>query len=536
MRRHHSVVLIWVLGSGPFGCFVDRPVLTVSDGGTGPNVAGVAGAGGSTGAGGSAGSLTGAAGNTTAPTGTAGVMGMAGGQGSAGAQTIHRTVSQDLDIVFEVDDSVSMQPEQANLVANFPVFTNALKNLPGGLPNVHIGVVTSDMGAGAFSASVGGCENPDNGVFIDQVRAATDPVCGTATLNKGEHFIVSSNDGAQNNFTGDITDVFRCLAEVGTTGCGFESHLESVRAALGDLTGDPSHDIPLRVVPPNNVGFLRPDAYLAVIFITNEEECSTSPDNVLFDPSTGADAALGSLPSRCFAHTDICDGKPVVDYVQAGNPVGPFQSCIPDETTFGNDPTHGPIPVQYYVDFLKGLKADPSQVLVSGIIAPAGPYSLVLSPTGQGTSTLLQGNSCTGAAGVFGQPVPRWTKFFGGFDTSQVVTSSICDSSFANAMAAVAAQLTSLMTPCIPSNIASVMGPNGLRPDCSVVDHSTDARGSPVTTQLPYCPENGGQAPCWSLTSGSMMLCLGQQVVQIARPTSGAPSGVSTSVDCSAGP
>jgi hypothetical protein len=433
-----------------------------------------------------------------------------------GGHIFRLPINRKFDILFEVDNSVSMAPEQANLAANFPSFIKILENLPGGLPDVHIGVITSDMGAGASSADVQGCERPDNGGFIDKARAATDPVCATALLNAGEHFIASTNGGTQNNFAGDISDVFRCLAEVGTTGCGFEDHLESVRAALGDPVGAPAHDIPIRAVPTNNTGFLRPDAYLAVILITNEEECSSPPDSALFDPN--ASATLGPLSARCFSHTDICDGQRVINYVQAGNAVGPFNNCSADDTTFNADPKHGAIPVPFYVDYIKKLKASPDQVLTSGIIAPAAPYTLVSVPDGQGGTMLGQGASCIGAAGVFGQPTPRLTEFFGAFGPGNAITTSICDQSFAAAMTLIANRLDQLTaSPCV-ANVLDVMGPNGSRPDCTVVDHTINAQGLPVDTPLASCVDNGNQAPCWSLVPGTGTQCPGQQIMQLMRP------------------
>jgi hypothetical protein len=447
-----------------------------------------------------------------------------------------QAINRKIDIVFEVDNSVSMEPEQANLVANFPAFINVLKNLPGGLPDVHIGVVTSNMGAGASSADVPGCQAPDNGVFVDHVIAATDPICTTATLNAGQHFIESLNAGTQNNFTGDISDVFRCLAQVGTTGCGFEDHLEAVRAALGDSAGDPAHDIPIRPVPANNAGFLRDDAYLAIVFITNEEECSSPPDSVLFDPN--GPAALGPLLARCFSHTDVCDGQPVINYVQAGTAAGPFQNCVPDETTFNGDPRHAPIPIQFYADYLKARKSDSTRLLLSGIIAPASPYSLVVVPDGQGGTMVAQGDSCTGAAGVFGQPTPRWSKFFSSFDAKQTITTSICDQSFANAMQLIAQQLGRLLgSPCIAGQVLSVSGPKGPRADCSVIDHTTNAAGVQVDTALASCVDNGSVPPCWTLAAGTATQCPGQQLMQFLRPTNQAPPvDLNSTVECSIAP
>ena len=41
-----------------------------------------------------------------------------------------------------------MQLNQASLIANFPILMNTLRAFPGGLPNLHVAVVTSDLGAG----------------------------------------------------------------------------------------------------------------------------------------------------------------------------------------------------------------------------------------------------------------------------------------------------------------------------------------------------------------------------------------------------
>ena len=56
--------------------------------------------------------------------------------------------NRNLDVLFMIDNSASMHLSQANLLRNFPTFMNVLKELPGGLPNIHVAVVSSDMGAG----------------------------------------------------------------------------------------------------------------------------------------------------------------------------------------------------------------------------------------------------------------------------------------------------------------------------------------------------------------------------------------------------
>ena len=71
-------------------------------------------------------------------------------------------LNRDVDILFVIDNSGSMAEEQASLAQNFNRFINVLENIEGGLPNVHIGVISTDVGAGPFG--IQGCTgNGDNG-------------------------------------------------------------------------------------------------------------------------------------------------------------------------------------------------------------------------------------------------------------------------------------------------------------------------------------------------------------------------------------
>src|SRR5262249_27784520 len=56
---------------------------------------------------------------------------------------------RDIDILFVIDDSGSMEEEQDSLRANFSRFMSVLETLEGGMPDVHIGVATSDLGTSA---------------------------------------------------------------------------------------------------------------------------------------------------------------------------------------------------------------------------------------------------------------------------------------------------------------------------------------------------------------------------------------------------
>src|SRR4051794_34216042 len=89
-------------------------------------------------------------------------------QGRVDHKDIPVTLNRNVDILFVIDDSPSMADKQKNLADNFPNFINVLNTIQGGLPDVHIGVVTSDVGSsggpGIGQTGNGGCNgNGKNG-------------------------------------------------------------------------------------------------------------------------------------------------------------------------------------------------------------------------------------------------------------------------------------------------------------------------------------------------------------------------------------
>ncbi|MDZ4695400.1 MAG: VWA domain-containing protein, partial [Deltaproteobacteria bacterium] len=169
---------------------------------------------------------------------------------------------RDLDILFMIDDSGSMKQEQENLQKNFPKFIKILQDIKGGLPNVHIGVISSNVGAGnILIPGNSACSFPggDRGQF----KPPTD-----SGLEDGNKFIISNNNGTQDNIVGagTIADTFTKMANLGVNGCGYEHQLQSIRLALYEN------------VTPTNTKFLRPNAYLAIIMITDEDDCSGPPE------------------------------------------------------------------------------------------------------------------------------------------------------------------------------------------------------------------------------------------------------------------
>jgi hypothetical protein len=440
---------------------------------------------------------------------------------SGGADDLYqRVVSRDIDILFMVDDSSSMAPLQSKLTASFPTFMNVLKALPGGLPNVHIGVVSSSMGAGR-DPSIDHCaRGGDRGVFRAAPLGAT---CGVGSLAPGQYFISSVN--GITNYTGDIADVFSCIAALGDGGCGFEHQLASVLRALG-ADGQPP--------PGENAGFLRPDAFLMVVLITNEDDCSAPPDSALFDSTSALISdPLGPLQSyRCNEFGHVCGG-----HAPPRTPTGPT-----DLTGTCRSAEDGRLlRVADAVAALKQLKADPSKVLVAAIAGPPDPYVVDLAPPALPDVTMwpVIAHSCTSneadGSVTYGDPSVRiaaWVDAFGGNGMFQ----TICGDTFRAALVRIAENSRHYLAPCIDGTVLDTSGAlwtGGTTPDCSVIDHAPNLDGTIVGQALPACApgQNAGPTACWYLEANPPV-CPRGPVINFNRPGGQVPLDLNSSVSC----
>ena len=272
-------------------------------------------------------------------------------QGRVEVKDIPVNANRNVDILFVIDDSPSMLDKQSNLKRNFPELIRVLETIPGGLPDVHIGVVTSDVGTkGTQDASPGaaigqlgngGCAGTGQGGNLQTFGA---PITGTFISD------IRQPDGTRTrNYTGNLSDVFATMASAGVGGCGFEQHLEAMRRALDNN--------------PANAGFLRPDAYLAVIIVADEDDCSMAHSSLL-GPASPVLGALQSFRCNRFGHTCEVNGRTT----DAMNQAGAKDQCHPNDSSAYLEK------VRTYVDFLKGLKSDPSNVVVAAIAGTSEPY------------------------------------------------------------------------------------------------------------------------------------------------------------------
>jgi hypothetical protein len=178
---------------------------------------------------------------------------------------------QAMDIVFVVDDSGSMQEEQSSLATNFPQFAAVLDSYevaPGQLLDYRVALTTTGRTITTSTELPGGfppivlTEVGDNGAFRN--------TCGSPKR------WIDRTDG-------NLNQTLSCRAQVGTSGPGAaEMSLYMPMMALSD-----------RITDGTNAGFLRDDALLALVVITDEDDCSRTDDNISIG-LTNPDICTGS--------------------------------------------------------------------------------------------------------------------------------------------------------------------------------------------------------------------------------------------------
>ncbi|MBU0611790.1 MAG: hypothetical protein KKI08_28195, partial [Armatimonadetes bacterium] len=265
----------------------------------------------------------------------------------AGGITFYpQSIEKDVDLLFMIDNSGSMEQEQELLRRQFPKLIEALRSpkLGNQIPNVHIGVVSSDLGAGQYGLPSCEVSGGDGGKLQNTPRLAgcTGPSDPWISYIDG----VTNIPGCSGDPVECVKSAFGCIAQLGILGCGFEAQLESARRAL-----DPKLNI--------NPGFIRPNAFLAVVFVTDEDDCSAR-DPQLFDPQQqGLTDPLGPLTSfRCFEFGIQCN-------INDRNKVGERTNCVPAfDWLFSVDD---------YIKFFGTLKPSKDRIIMAAIAGPLEP-------------------------------------------------------------------------------------------------------------------------------------------------------------------
>lgn len=146
-----------------------------------------------------------------------------------------------VDMLFVVDNSGSMAGEQKILADSFASFIDQFYKRD---VDFHIGVITTDVSNAGnskyWTGKLSGFVDPDMGRLLSKTT--------------GERFL--------NRDSLDLINKFKANVKVGTSGSGSEQGLNSVSLALDDS----------KLKGGFNDGFLRDDAMLSVIVVSDENE------------------------------------------------------------------------------------------------------------------------------------------------------------------------------------------------------------------------------------------------------------------------
>ncbi|HUU00210.1 MAG TPA: hypothetical protein VM425_02075 [Myxococcota bacterium] len=190
-------------------------------------------------------------------------------------------LSDEVDVLFVLDNSGSMVAAQSRLGQSFDAFASELENLS--VVDYHMAVITTGVQSPGCQPCEGviqsSCMNEtgENGRFQDRIGYnqgsiddpdyifTTDPQCGRVVTAATKSCFYDTSQS-------------RGFAVMGINGCVYERGLESVKIALGDLADG------------YNGGFLRDNARLVVVIFSDEEDCGNVGDVTEEMPGIGGNA------------------------------------------------------------------------------------------------------------------------------------------------------------------------------------------------------------------------------------------------------
>ncbi|MBK8940363.1 MAG: hypothetical protein IPM79_22790 [Polyangiaceae bacterium] len=318
-----------------------------------------------------------------------------------------------IDLLLAIDNSISMADKQQILAAAVPdlvnrlitpncvddmgVATGQIVDASGKCPDgskpefppirdINVGVISSSLGdltSGACgSASI---INPD-----DRGRLLTRTGSGAAPVDfQGQGFLgwdPDSERGGQANPTELIADLTDMVVGVDQVGCGYEMGLESVLRFLVDpdpydsLVEESNNLVEQgtdEVVLQQRANFLRPDSLLAILILSDENDCSINVKEQGFlalggpfyrstsecktDPNSECCTSCGlNVPSGCDAGGD-CTGAGGSKY----DPTEDHQNlkCYRQKERYGVNFLY---PTARYVNAFTRYKIDPDAVDYDG--------------------------------------------------------------------------------------------------------------------------------------------------------------------------
>ena len=416
-------------------------------------------------------------------------------------EQLELTVNKDVDVLFVIDNSGSMGEEQAILANNFGSFIERLE-APEVEANYRIGVTTTDNGNPkcntALTTPEGGklvmssCKERINDfVFTGQPMInAQDTACNdicnldadeleilpTATAldpNEVPRPWLENIEGRKNiPADTDTVEAFKCFGPQGINGCGFESQLESMYLSL----------VRAQNVNEDSYGFMRSDAILAVVIVTDEADCSHNKDwSEVFDQD--GNQVFWSDPNAPFPSSAVCWNAGVEC---SGDPSG-YDNCVAvNKDVDGNvgvDDNDAVLhPMARYTGYLDGIeeakqKLNASQEVIVALIGGVNKAGeAVYADTadeefqdkfgiGPGCQAVNPNNPDEPVEAV---PPVRLREFVDAFTAGNMF--SVCEPEYDEALGAIASAITAQIRPACYSKCVKDTDLATLRvdPECTV--------------------------------------------------------------------
>lgn len=257
----------------------------------------------------------------------------------------------EVDLLFVVDRSAQMADEQAALAGAVDALFTDLARLPTGLPDLRVGVISTDVGLGAAAGDLAGAQCRPVG---DDGALVRGPLCGVAGT-----FLADAPDvdgGRRRNYVGSLGGALACMTAVGAGGCAYAQPLEALSRAI-------ARDRAL----PRDRRFLREDSLLVVVLVTDHDDCSVASTGLFADPDGTIVSPLGPLTDfRCFEFGVVCDdANPRVPGAKRG--------CRPRD-----EDARYLRRVDEVVAALRATRRDPSRILIGGLFGAPDPVTVQL--------------------------------------------------------------------------------------------------------------------------------------------------------------
>jgi hypothetical protein len=311
-----------------------------------------------------------------------------------------------IDLLLAIDDSSSMSDKQRILAVAVPDLVSGLVNPPcrdaEGAPiatddplaecpegtrrefepvlDIHIGIISSNLGARGSEWAQSGCVLDDNAQLLSRL-----PDGGQQATFEDKGFLVwePTSEAPEAGLYGDAallnSDLAAMVEGVGQEGCGYEAQLESWYRFLVDpnpyesVAIDPDTNRTVMTGTDTELlaqrkEFLRPDSLVAIVMLTDENDCSYRADSYgYFTTGNTSGRGIMTLKARsecaanpndpccapCGHEPESCPADPLCeDLTQEREQTLTNLTCIDQKRRYGIDLLY---PIERYV---AGLSQD----------------------------------------------------------------------------------------------------------------------------------------------------------------------------------